>query len=296
LPKVKEHFQWKTDGHFGRFLSYLEARGYLGATVFALVSDHGMVGFLNNPWHQLVIEYEQGKEIERLFLPEFGGLAMPLWRGEDIATTTRVVYSPNGGMAHIYVRGQSWTTAPTRMDVRAVAHLLYEEAVGKAQGQIVGDLKDSLGSRPAIFVRTDGNDISFSNDYMWLYKDQGGNFNYGNVSFFLSQRPDAQAWPEFEERLNTELNDKGNRPEGSSRSGDIILVMDVAHGFLTCIHGDEYPGWHGGPTAAEGRVPLIFSFPGGDGSFMDDFVPPDRNWHLTHFLVDILGQTRGGSN
>lgn len=42
-----------------------------------------------------------------------------------------IVYSPNGGMAQLYVRGAGdWTDSPTAQDIELVAGALFIEAVG----------------------------------------------------------------------------------------------------------------------------------------------------------------------
>ena len=46
-----------------------------------------------------------------------------------------------------------------------------------------------------------------------------------------------------------------------SRSGDIILLLNVERGFGVSNPGGEWPGWHGGPTIAESRVPFAFAHP-----------------------------------
>lgn len=62
--------------------------------------------------------------------------------------------------------------------------------------------------------------------------------------------------------MNIEMNDRGD----PSWSGDIVLLMDTSQGVISVNEGDILPGWHGGPTAAETQVPMVWSYAGSDGA------------------------------
>lgn len=116
-------------------------------------------------------------------------------------------------------------------------------------------------------------------------------------------------WPAFRERLE-EMN---HRNAAGSRTGDIVMVMDGRKGYLALnFERDEFPGWHGGPTASESFVPLIFGMPG--EAFVDSAGAPIktpeklstgfangatekpggylRNWHFSQILSSILSRFR----
>jgi hypothetical protein len=298
LPSILRQFANVTDRRFGYLLGHLERCGYLRAVLFALTADHGLIAFHNDDRHNLMVEDENGLELGRLFDSAVPGHlpGMDLWRAQQQQIgQVEVVYSPNGGMAHVYVRGMGeWTQAPVQLDVEAVAHALLDEARGRTP-QVVADLLEALGNEPAIFVRTDGQgSFAFSNDYLWLrvVNPATGERDYEPIENFVSSRGLAAVWPEFEARLNGELNDRS--PVGS-RTGDIVLVTDSANGFLTVLPVDGYPGWHGGASRAESEVPLIFNMVGVlDKSFIQNAIPAGqlRNWNLSTIIRDVVDTVR----
>ena len=297
LPAIKDHFENVTDKEFGSFVEALEGEGFLFATLFALVADHGLIGFQNVPASNLGL----ATDMELLFEV----LGRRVWRGGQVFDIDSVdmIYSAEGGMAHIFVRDKLdvWKGFPNQGDVDKIATEIFRNATGEFQ--TVPKLQGALGAPPAIFVRTNGFDSAeFQNDYMWLAAvTAGGEPIYLPLENFVEARGVAQRWPEFTQRVNGELNDRVH-----GRSGDILLVMDVEAGFLTVYQKDGFPGWHGGPTKAEGEVPLIFNFLGTANTAVDNtFVQNGldialslnggrlRNWLLTPAIVEMVRAVRG---
>ena len=120
-------------------------------------------------------------------------------------------------------------------------------------------------------------------------------------------------WPEFERRLE-ESNHNGGTAEHGSRTGDIVLVMNGAQGFMAVLHGEDMlKGWHGGPEKAESEVPLMFSMPGPDLLVPSDTKEPPfvlqaynavtqgagwvpRNWRMGSVINEIVSQVRTPSD
>ena len=65
-------------------------------------------------------------------------------------------------------------------------------------------------------------------------------------------------WVDFARRIRAMDDRVGSTPAGT-RCGDIILVPDTKAGFNAVHEGDAYPGWHGGPSEADSRVPLAIA-------------------------------------
>jgi hypothetical protein len=245
------------------------------------------------------------------------GDADAVWRGrgplgDGNLQDKRVIFSPNGGIAHIYLKGTNlaWNMHDENNDdeIKSLAEALVRCAVG-ARSE-VPDLNGALGRRvgsenvPVVLARYGG----FGESYSWVYWDGNGvqflslSEGNGNVNTLLSelQLGDAgdpnSAWPRFMDRIR-DMND--------ARSGDIVLVMNVEDGFLA-VDKDErrmndahyaLPGWHGGPTAGEGWVPLIFGMSAEvDSSFVRKAVPasplPMWNYQLTPFVGKIVKAAR----
>ncbi len=170
----------------------------------------------------------------------------------------------------------------------------------------------ALGRPPAIFVRV-GNDGEnhFTQDFQWVkdvVPDPQPNQEdvvLGEIWEFEAARrkvlkpgaPPGSAfdWPEFAARID-EMNDKN--PKGS-RTGDILIFMDGAMGYLTVNDGDGYNGWHGGATISESYVPIVLSMPGGAfvdraevNKLLDNAIRKVgrqslRNWHLAEILKNV---------
>jgi hypothetical protein len=292
-----------------------------------------------------------GLELERLFDPALGGLPMRMWRNvsggpapheEIYLPQYQVVYSPNGGMGQFYLRstGRSWQQPPLKADLEAVASLLYREAVGHAgypTTQIYAELAPqpakaatanspalpatagAFGDPPAVFVRwsssdaTDPANSSFMTDFLWVAavaKTPPYGLTLGSIASFIAARAAAGNpvnWPAFAERMD----ESNHKNVAGSRTGDIIVIMDAEHGYLTVNRNDAFNGWHGGPTEGESYVPLLLGMPGTAvhpvGSPLPAFVTtgfnaavaaalkPDgylRSSQLAQILVAIIGQVR----
>lgn len=212
---------------------------------------------------------------------------------------------------------------------------MYREAKGHKgynSTQILNDLKakesdlekgGAFGNPLAIFVKV-GEGNNFEEDFQWVKNIEKNpdatndpsdyiDWTLGSIDEFLVAKERAiegwskNNWPAFKLRMD-EMNHQ--HPTGS-RTGDIVVVMNGKSGYFAVNEShDSYPGWHGGPTVSESRVPLMFGMPG--SSFVDRDggrvnAPPEldegieaafnlckdsqdtvRNWHLSVYLQTIL--------
>ncbi len=321
LSAIREQFIKETDKQFKRVVDEIEKRGYLNATLFAVVADHGLHAYHNTPSFNLTLN----GGMENIFK----ALSWKVWRGGN--GDANLVYAPNGGMAQIYLRNKFWSIAPKTSDIEQLARVLFIESTGgKATHPDTGvtanlsTLKSypslnpkpnpalnygmdygAYGSPPAIFVRTNPEGSNFMADYRWVKfaptDFSNGIIEYGTIDAFIYERqtngkyPNFD-WPEFEERIK-EFNDKNLN---GSRSGDIIVFTDGRHGYMSILDGDELNGWHGGATVSESYVPLMFNIAGDvviDKTFILDALNtvkagngPNkklRNWQLAAILKEI---------
>jgi len=218
---------------------------------------------------------------------------------------------------------------PSDALVERVASLLYREAVGHAgykpdtaqlyndlapivaydyQGREVRFSNGALGSSPRIFIKSgaiSGN--NFTQDFRWVKsvdKNDWTQLELVSVSQFVED--EHVDWPDFAARLD-EMNHKNS---AGSRTGDIVLVMNGAQGYMAVCHGEDMlNGWHGGPEPAESFVPLMFGMPGPNLVVTQEqpipaFVTqkyndaagqigvPLRNWHMGAILQEIIGAVR----
>lgn len=274
VQTIHTHSDGVTDPESGRFLDYLEHRGYQYACAFALTADHGQIAFRTDDLHRLMVKDSNGPEMLNLWEPAQATPSRPLEQLRLLHSTKKVadsevVYAPNGGMGQFYIRDsdKNWAQPPANSNIEQVAQTLYWEAIGQPEGgkQYVPDLENALGrygpgndpinKHPAIFVRQDG----FNQPYKWFIHSQGA-FVTTSIDNFINQSGMGAKWPEFARRIE-ELNERIPPSGSGSRSGDILIMTDGREGFLTEGNDHEIlPGWHGGPTVEETEVPLLFNF------------------------------------
>lgn len=211
---ILKHAKQHTDAALGSLMSQIESDGYQNAILFAMTADHGLHQFSRYKENASLEEKIKDRvifteELEPLF-EDPDGLNMRLWRGDEQLglgllvlksklEQSNIVYSPNGGLAQVYIRSdnRTWQQPPTTDDIKKVASLLYREAVGHAGynsshiqdprittipptlyeelAPVTLGLPDELtdgvfGSPPAIFVRYDETGFlnNFEQNYRWL--------------------------------------------------------------------------------------------------------------------------------
>lgn len=142
LNAAADHQARVTNQEIRRVTAEIREAGYLPATLFAIVSDHGLHAFRNEDPFNI-----GPRDFGRLFDDV---LRIRLWTGGiQSFVGSRAALSANGGMAHIYIRDeiqlvsneQAWKRPADPATIQTVAAQLYLEAVGgvtrNAAGAIV---------------------------------------------------------------------------------------------------------------------------------------------------------------
>ena len=310
----REHL-WKwTDTAFALPYEVLRRRGYDTATLFVFVSDHGMndssqSGFGANTnrkdYDRTVVALEDKDGLDDDIGPLLGGPAGPqlqVWGWPDaddlVWDGAASAYSPNGGMAHIYLRKEDMSV-PWRLPGSADSDLNWEVAsqlVERAHTE-----NDGLQNRFAAVLYKAEDDVGWDAPYMWAKWDAEDkkvrSKTIQNLAAWLGQQQEAQykGW-----NIQTRIDELRG-----SRSGDVALIFGEKDGTRHIgWHWDfeRYRGWHGEPSEAVSRVPLIFAFTGGELDFINQAiqdaervsdVPGDiTNADLTPIILKILERTR----
>ncbi|MHC4251024.1 MAG: alkaline phosphatase family protein [Planctomycetota bacterium] len=286
LLGVRLHIEKHMDKFFGEVRSRIQKNGWLPATVFCFVGDHGMVGSDNredeNGMTPKFLSVREGTKVEEHeFHNLVGADAKATWVGGNLALAD-VVLGPNGGMAHIYLKPHVWGAPPSQDDIDELAVRLYQEAIiGYSDSDLLKSLEGALGDRAkggdpgeqevlGILVRHPQT-AQYAVFHCDPYAAKPIDTVRHKAAAELLTGGTTRKWSIIAKRLQ-ELNDvaapgtppTASRPAadaGKSRTGDIVLIMNVKRGFM-CTNDtdtDVEPGWHGGPTVAESEVPLIFS-------------------------------------
>jgi len=275
-------------------LSLLEFRGWDTATLFALTSDHGM-SEVNPALDHVVALHDNDNtrdDVDELLKKQPLGLQVwgsPSINPGDLPANLHAVYSPNGGMAHVYLRGtgDSWQQASNMPLVRQVAtQFVRANVADKDPATPEVDFQRDLRNRiRTVLFRERSN---FGSGYKVRVRTDSG--LYGDQD--LSTLPASWNLPV---RLDKEL--------AGSRSGDVILVMyddeEPVGGRSIAWNSDKthYKGWHGSAGLNDSRVPLVFGWPaGGNLRFLDQAINAAKpvgqggptNADLTPILLEIL--------
>jgi len=171
----------------------------------------------------------------------------------------QVVYSPNGGSAHLYIRGGERVGGSWR-----IGNLDLSRNQQVAEQFLRASLTDRDPQTPNVLFQAGmatkfhsvlfKNQNAFASGYSRIVR--GDDDQYGNES--LDTLP-----PEWNARirLDGELS--------SDRSGDVIaMTYDGVRparerGITWSAGSSHYKGWHGSLTPDDSLVPLVIGYPGG---------------------------------
>ncbi len=152
LRAIGEHAAKHTDAQLARLVKVIDEAGYLPVTLFVLVADHGLHAYNKQDSH--VIRAGAARGLSALFDDMglklwTGGIPGPLGVFGDVDSSD-LVYAPNGGLAHLYIRNGTltertmagvkvedkakWQERPRPRDVARVARQLFIEAMGGNAG------------------------------------------------------------------------------------------------------------------------------------------------------------------
>jgi hypothetical protein len=290
-------------GHTARWLRlfherYVDKTGWSGATIYLLVSDHGQTK-TESEGHQhtgdddrkglWVTSKSKGEEfrknlhlrhhhedddskVEQLVqvvkaVKKATENGLTAWMRRDDADHKKfsVVFSPNGGLAYIYVSGgpfetPDWSEMP-QARVRNFAEALFQCASGTyapaPEGKIIyPEFKGALGPEPVIVVRDTPEWEGQASGKLKVVANTDG-----KIELVPLQTLDANPhWVNTARRIDG-LDDF--KPGGNAtRCPDIILIMNTGNGWNAVHEGDVLPGWHGGPSKADSLVPFALGFSG----------------------------------
>ncbi len=184
---------------------------------------------------------------------------------------------PNGGMAHIYLRpdtGISWDS-PTALNCNS--NFVVASSFALASRTMQNPFYQHFAA--VLYRSTD----FFNSEYRCVKLDHQSQ----PESALLTSLPSD--W-NIESRI-AELS--------SSRSGDVILIFGESNGTRYIgwnWEKEEYKAWHGEPDEGSSKVPLVFSFLGGDVGQLDAMVTPQGeviNANLTDYVMQLLQALRG---
>ncbi|MCX7804224.1 MAG: Ig-like domain-containing protein [Planctomycetota bacterium] len=354
---IRDYVVDVVDPMFRELYDHIREKGMVYATVFGFVSDHGMSAVGNDDRHVVWVtekrawafgdtrEYHPGDlpilDPDRTDIPrealrykDYGMAAtfnsLNTQETPEIAKfvtfdfhrlgLSRVVCSANGGMAHIYLAPEGnvpdkWRQFAGSDVIAAVAHAIYQQAAGISN--LTPDLRDALGSPPAILVKLD----SFSSNYQWYdgsEPDLRKRFKSLDALWRARrdrrpQEPEGSEWGSLEEfrmRIQDEMND---RDVAGSRSGDIVLIFDMKYGgYQTGLPYSSYfavtegsrlvgrrgdqpwpwyygePGEHGSPSPEESATVFAFAF-----QFRNVSSPADPERILRNELLERAAGAAG---
>ncbi len=277
LTQGASHLQ-VTDRCLGKLIRCLELYNLLGDAKFIFTGDHGLsrYGFLPgqlayNAKRSLLLE----DDLEIVFTN--AGYDVLDFAAEQFYNS---VFSPNGGMAHVYVKecscsnsprcdtvfgvSNSWAAAPRFIeDVLPLAERFYNNSADSLEdpdgNPIDLDNPTLKGFLDLVLVRDSEGAGGWNAPYQVLTKDTNGDFETISITTALARLlPD---WRYVDILTNMQrLQD--------IRSGDIILLAaDVCANNASGYYfgdGDEIPGWHGSLCETDMTIPIIFSYPEGE--------------------------------
>ena len=307
------------------------------AVVYAFTSDHGQTvtdhplhSAITNPIaandHDLHLRWqeENNRQVVGILdqVPELAGKSYRTIASPNHADAA-AVYSPNGGMAYLYIRNPNienkpvteWST-PHYPTIANAAIALWQAAHDPAKAATAGypAFCGALGADPVVLVRKhsaysstppSNPSVTYDDSYelVGLYLETANN-SVGYVVRFrtLEEIADQHGdWSDFAARIRA-LDDREESDGTGTRCGDIIIIADTAQGYNAVHEGDAYPGWHGGPSTADSQISLAIgssalAVPNANVWLRSVAIPTNpnqiqRNQDMTAIIKQIIGGTQ----
>jgi hypothetical protein len=211
----------------------------------------------------------------------------------DETDKATIITALNGPMAHIYVRGNTWTNNPDVDTLRTVASILNRvlKAGSLATDDLATIINDNFpnlsSSVEAILVREEKN-----NQYVVVKDVIKDNQNILQIvpetveKYFENKTDYANAV----NRINA-LND-------FNRSGDIILIFNNKTDSLQqqrYTSGVACKSWHGSLNRSDSYIPFIISYPGGNSVELGELenkvctrTACNGNWMLQELVKEFI--------
>ncbi len=286
----------------------LKFRKWQGAVTFVFTSDHGMSGVNPNPDHVAALHDNDGSAddiADLLKSPPLNLSTYGITEGDPrdqlnpiSIKLKQAVYSPNGGMAHVYLRNASnWISRwdPPK-DGESTLNFKVAEQLKRASLGDPDKTKDLVfqgGLAKKIKAVVFKANPDFGSRYLSLI--QRKDKTYAQVEL----KDDLPSHWNGPQRLNVELS--------SVRSGDVLLILyddDInPNNRAIAWNADEvlYQSFHGSLSSQDSQVPLTFVYPGGGSlKFMKKVVSNAKrisntehiNGDLTPIVEEIINSTR----
>ncbi|NOS99999.1 MAG: hypothetical protein HOP29_05180 [Phycisphaerales bacterium] len=275
------------DRMLGSLVRILDQWNLLEGARFTITGDHGLTEVVKDDAHSIVIETSFDEELEDVF-------DSMSWDVLDLAAYSgkgdyNAVAALNGGIAHIYLRNRhngntSWAIPPDyALDVIPLAQRFYDMSVGL---DVDGNKEDEiLGALELVLMRDATGPEGFAAPYKIGFRYAGTEGSFvpisvpGGVGFDCNGAGMPLVPPAYVDFVANidRLRD--------IRSGDIILLSNISKRHRNCVNpaitgqpydgghyfGDPLDSWHGSAYDTDMTIPIIFSFPGGEGQELDDF-------------------------
>ena len=221
-------------------------------------------------------------------------------KGED----STIIAALNGPMAHIYIKGFDWSTAPDVNEINKFAEIIRLTLQGTNGGaspldispqEIIDALPDKIGrlgnSVDEILIRDGGTYKVYTVDYS-SGKPQ---IDLKDIEGYFSSKYVAA-------KLRIDGMNHGER------AGDIVLIMkDEVNVLVTDIQNQRYTtgvackSWHGSLNRSDSFVPFIITYPGGNKSELEQVLQKDTicsmdyslcngNWKLSDIVKEIIAE------
>lgn len=222
----------------------------------------------NTVWYDRPIPRGDGT-----FIPALEALWAP-----QLPVPVSAIYSPDGGLAHIYVRERTgdsnWNQVSGGVagnDTRQLAWYLAKESLG--------DFSQFPGGKP--LMPKDESNPALGSQFQDALAFKDGTATVAGVFVLVGTKyqravpldglgevnlidiDDSMTGGASWKILKTRLDEMA-RQTGVSRSGDIVLIFNIRGSYATVNDAteEELNGWHGSPTQAESVTPLVYATPG----------------------------------
>ena len=251
-------------------------------------------------------------EIAELFRDPQTGNPLPNGAADKLVDAN-IIAAFNGPMAHIYVKGNNWSTAPPPNEVTQLAEFfrvtlqgakgghsplaMFPDAILTKLGYKAERLANSVD---AILVKDEG--------VYKVYSITNSQVNLRDIEGYFSDSNEYTDVKVRIEGLNNKKKDNNNNDINiESRSGDIVLIMkdrvdipeekDIVENRYTT--GTACKAWHGSLNRSDSYVPLVVSYPGGNIAQIKKILEKDTfckkdysecrgNWNLPDIVRSIV--------
>ncbi|MCP3982506.1 MAG: hypothetical protein GY716_24665 [bacterium] len=263
-PTSAQIYMSEFDYFLATLIRLLEQYNLMDRARFTTTGDHGLTKVVHNPITAITRE-----DIE----PVMAAIGLDVLDGPNAFADAEVAVGLNGGMAHVFVKNQTseiWPDPPTFPQVVQVASRFYRNDTGAAVDNPTGFPATCLD---LVLVRNASvPNGGWAAPYR-VYTEVGG----APVFTPLAQAAIPNNYANF-------LNNIANLQD--IRSGDVLLIPRYPFYF-----GEEFEAWHGHTVDTDMTIPLIFSFPKGQGPELTGFLTEAQNRVAANPTITVFART-----